>query len=269
MSDTKKSFSELSGSAVEIEAFGVPGTLGRLAAPLSKPATLHVATQAFWIPNPPRDEDLHVGFVADFCLVRDGEVCLRVMAPAAFRLMVDDDELAWGPLRFATSMPEYQECRVKLAAGTHRATLHVMHEGLTTRLAAKMPGFVWADIAGEIEEPPVWFGRHLHEYLATGLRVSPLQGWMEWTGSARAGQWRTEDPARILDDVVAGVPAGTELQVEQDRAAAIAGAIAKAGADDLVLIAGKGHEDYQILGTTRIHFDDREEAEKALRARLR
>jgi UDP-N-acetylmuramoyl-L-alanyl-D-glutamate--2,6-diaminopimelate ligase len=80
---------------------------------------------------------------------------------------------------------------------------------------------------------------------------------------------RTEDPARILDDVVAGVPAGTELQVEQDRAAAIAGAIAKAGADDLVLIAGKGHEDYQILGTTRIHFDDREEAEKALRARLR
>jgi len=80
---------------------------------------------------------------------------------------------------------------------------------------------------------------------------------------------RTEDPARILEDVVAGVPAGTELQVEQDRAAAIAGAIAAAGADDLVLIAGKGHEDYQILGTSRIHFDDREEAEKALRARLR
>ncbi len=46
---------------------------------------------------------------------------------------------------------------------------------------------------------------------------------------------------------------------------AIAGAIAAAGADDLVLIAGKGHEDYQILGTTKIHFDDREEAEKALR----
>ncbi|MFM7733891.1 MAG: UDP-N-acetylmuramoyl-L-alanyl-D-glutamate--2,6-diaminopimelate ligase [Cyanobium sp.] len=80
---------------------------------------------------------------------------------------------------------------------------------------------------------------------------------------------RTEDPARILEDVVAGVPAGTELQVVEDRATAIAGAIAAAGAGDLVLIAGKGHEDYQILGTSRIHFDDREEAEKALRARLR
>jgi UDP-N-acetylmuramoyl-L-alanyl-D-glutamate--2,6-diaminopimelate ligase len=78
---------------------------------------------------------------------------------------------------------------------------------------------------------------------------------------------RTEDPERILADVVAGIPPGADLQVEGDRATAIAGAVAEANLDDLVLIAGKGHEDYQILGTTRIHFDDREEAEKALRAR--
>ena len=56
--------------------------------------------------------------------------------------------------------------------------------------------------------------------------------------------------------------------VEGDRASAIAAAIAKAGADDLVLIAGKGHEDYQILGTTKVHFDDREQAEIALRKRV-
>jgi UDP-N-acetylmuramoyl-L-alanyl-D-glutamate--2,6-diaminopimelate ligase len=78
---------------------------------------------------------------------------------------------------------------------------------------------------------------------------------------------RTEDPQRILDDVLAGIPAGTELQVEADRASAIASAIAQAGPDDLVLIAGKGHEDYQILGTSKVHFDDREEAEMALRRR--
>ncbi|MGB5134401.1 MAG: UDP-N-acetylmuramoyl-L-alanyl-D-glutamate--2,6-diaminopimelate ligase, partial [Prochlorococcaceae cyanobacterium] len=78
---------------------------------------------------------------------------------------------------------------------------------------------------------------------------------------------RTENPQRILDDVLAGIPDGTVLQVDVDRAAAIASAIASAGADDLVLIAGKGHEDYQILGTTKVHFDDREEAEKALRLR--
>ncbi|MFZ9288895.1 MAG: UDP-N-acetylmuramoyl-L-alanyl-D-glutamate--2,6-diaminopimelate ligase [Vulcanococcus sp.] len=77
---------------------------------------------------------------------------------------------------------------------------------------------------------------------------------------------RTEDPQRILDDVVAGIPAGTPLQVQGDRAQAIAAAIAAAGPKDLVLIAGKGHEDYQILGTTKVPFDDRVEAEKALRA---
>ena len=78
---------------------------------------------------------------------------------------------------------------------------------------------------------------------------------------------RTEDPQRILDDVVAGIPAGSAMQVQGDRALAIAEVIASAGPKDLVLIAGKGHEDYQILGTTKVHFDDREEAEKALRAR--
>ena len=78
---------------------------------------------------------------------------------------------------------------------------------------------------------------------------------------------RTEDPHCVLEDVVAGIPAGTDLVVEADRATAIARTIAAAGPRDLVLIAGKGHEDYQILGTTKIHFDDREEAQKALGAR--
>ena len=76
---------------------------------------------------------------------------------------------------------------------------------------------------------------------------------------------RTEDPLKILNDVVAGISAGTDLVVEADRARAIALGIAAAEPCDLVLIAGKGHEDYQILGTTKIHFDDREEAERALR----
>ena len=76
---------------------------------------------------------------------------------------------------------------------------------------------------------------------------------------------RTENPERILDDVVAGVSSTVPCRVVADRALAIDSAVANAGPDDLVLIAGKGHEDYQILGTEKIHFDDREEAEKALR----
>ncbi|MEL6319776.1 MAG: UDP-N-acetylmuramoyl-L-alanyl-D-glutamate--2,6-diaminopimelate ligase [Cyanobacteria bacterium J06626_14] len=78
---------------------------------------------------------------------------------------------------------------------------------------------------------------------------------------------RTEDPQQILDDIVAGIPADTDTIVLGDRAEAIQAAIASAKPGDGVLIAGKGHEDYQISGTEKIHFDDREQARYALQAR--
>ncbi len=73
---------------------------------------------------------------------------------------------------------------------------------------------------------------------------------------------RTEDPQRIIQDIVAGIP-GAHITLP-DRAAAIHQAIQMAQPGDGVMIAGKGHEDYQILGTTKIHFDDREQARLAL-----
>ncbi|MEL6929505.1 MAG: UDP-N-acetylmuramoyl-L-alanyl-D-glutamate--2,6-diaminopimelate ligase [Cyanobacteria bacterium J06600_6] len=75
---------------------------------------------------------------------------------------------------------------------------------------------------------------------------------------------RTENPEQILKDVVAGIPDTIEPLVIGDRAKAIATAIKNAQPGDGVLIAGKGHEDYQILGTEKIHFDDREQARLAL-----
>jgi UDP-N-acetylmuramoyl-L-alanyl-D-glutamate--2,6-diaminopimelate ligase len=79
---------------------------------------------------------------------------------------------------------------------------------------------------------------------------------------------RTEDPEQILQDIVAGIPAtlGSD-QVVCDRAIAIEAAIALARPGDGILIAGKGHEDYQILGTEKIHFDDREQARHFLEKR--
>ena len=66
---------------------------------------------------------------------------------------------------------------------------------------------------------------------------------------------RTEDPERILDDIVAGMPIEKVLR-EEDRRQAITLAIDLATADDLVLLAGKGHETYQIRGTTSYPFDE-------------
>ena len=76
---------------------------------------------------------------------------------------------------------------------------------------------------------------------------------------------RDEDPASIIDAVVAGMRAGGETYVEVNRRAAIRSALAKARSGDVVLVAGKGHETYQIIGATRHHFDDREEVEDFIR----
>ncbi|MBW4488142.1 MAG: UDP-N-acetylmuramoyl-L-alanyl-D-glutamate--2,6-diaminopimelate ligase [Trichocoleus desertorum ATA4-8-CV12] len=78
---------------------------------------------------------------------------------------------------------------------------------------------------------------------------------------------RTEDPERILQDILAGIPETVKPLVICDRAEAIRTAILEAKPGDGVLIAGKGHEDYQILGTEKIHFDDREQARAALELR--
>lgn len=75
---------------------------------------------------------------------------------------------------------------------------------------------------------------------------------------------RTEEPSAIIADIWAGIQRQSKFSVEPDRAKAIEFAIREARPGDVVLIAGKGHEDYQIVGTKKHHFDDREEALAAI-----
>lgn len=74
---------------------------------------------------------------------------------------------------------------------------------------------------------------------------------------------RTESPEAILDDVVAGVGSAKNWLRITDRREAIRTAAMLAHPEDIILIAGKGHEDYQIIGTEKHHFDDREEIRDA------
>ena len=73
---------------------------------------------------------------------------------------------------------------------------------------------------------------------------------------------RTEDPEQILRDMVEGLPASARYLKIADRGEAIRTAAMLAQAGDIILLAGKGHETYQVIGTEKIHFDDREEIRK-------
>jgi UDP-N-acetylmuramoyl-L-alanyl-D-glutamate--2,6-diaminopimelate ligase len=74
---------------------------------------------------------------------------------------------------------------------------------------------------------------------------------------------RSEDPQAITAAILTGIDS-PDVRVIHDRGAAIATALAEAAADDIVLIAGKGHEDYQIYGDRRREFSDQREAERLL-----
>ncbi len=79
---------------------------------------------------------------------------------------------------------------------------------------------------------------------------------------------RSEDPEKIIDEIIPGLARGVGKRAYlriADRKEAIFRAIKEAEPEDVVIIAGKGHEDYQIIGSQVIHFDDREVARDALR----
>ena len=76
---------------------------------------------------------------------------------------------------------------------------------------------------------------------------------------------RTENPLDIIEDIKSGIKATKGIFVIPDRSEAIAKVVELSKSGDLVLVAGKGHEDYQIIGTEKIHFDDVEELKKLVR----
>jgi UDP-N-acetylmuramoyl-L-alanyl-D-glutamate--2,6-diaminopimelate ligase len=74
---------------------------------------------------------------------------------------------------------------------------------------------------------------------------------------------RSEDPLCIIEDIKKGIN-GKPHKVIENRKDAIFEAVRLAGENDVLLVAGKGHEDYQIIGSNRYHFSDREVIEEAL-----
>ncbi|MGD0337313.1 MAG: UDP-N-acetylmuramoyl-L-alanyl-D-glutamate--2,6-diaminopimelate ligase [Bacteroidota bacterium] len=77
---------------------------------------------------------------------------------------------------------------------------------------------------------------------------------------------RTENREAIIDDIMSGIPPGKKVTREADRKQAIVMALSQANPGDVVLLAGKGHENYQVVGREKIPFDDREEVLQFLKS---
>ncbi len=96
----------------------------------------------------------------------------------------------------------------------------------------------------------------------------PLMGRIAALGADRvivtSDNPRTEDPEAIIAEIMTGVPQKADCSVESDRRSAIAAAIDEALPGDVVLVAGKGHEQYQIIGSQRRPFDEREVVSEAV-----
>ena len=79
---------------------------------------------------------------------------------------------------------------------------------------------------------------------------------------------RSEEPQIIVNDILMGIEKREKITIEIDRFKAINESIKFASKEDIVLIAGKGHEDYQILNNKVINFDDRKIAYKLLKEKI-
>jgi UDP-N-acetylmuramoyl-L-alanyl-D-glutamate--2,6-diaminopimelate ligase len=78
---------------------------------------------------------------------------------------------------------------------------------------------------------------------------------------------RTESAQAIVQEMLTGLTASSRVLIETDRALAIGQALQQAGDADVVLVAGKGHEDHQELAGQRLPFSDRQQVQQALKAR--
>ena len=80
---------------------------------------------------------------------------------------------------------------------------------------------------------------------------------------------RCEDPKQIFNDILAGMEGYTNYEIVPDRAEAIRRALSTAQKDDIVIVAGKGHENYQLVGTEKRHFSDQEVIQEFLEEKAR
>ncbi|MBF4563982.1 hypothetical protein [Plantibacter sp. VKM Ac-2876] len=176
-----------------------PGTYGRPAATLHLDRDESAFSTLFWLNNDAQDVDHHAGFRGQVEILNGGVYSLRFQAVSVFRMWVDDELVAHGPVRYVPAVPEFTAVTIDLAPGEHVLHFEAHAEGVMTRTTPPVAPFVWAELVSAQDHrlPIQWVGMSLADaYPATGRRVSPLLGWIEHQ-DLRVSDWRSlsgDDP---------------------------------------------------------------------------
>lgn len=163
---------------------------------IARPRLAQGVDRAFWIPE--AAGSVPAAFRADVTIHAATTVAVMLQAARSFRLWVDGEPVASGPLRFAPSVPEVHTERLRLAPGTHALAVQAGSGGVTDRITPSLPSFLWTVVTGGDDDSEIavsWWGRALTEYADTGLRISPLLDRLEWLDRPLDPSWRTAAPS--------------------------------------------------------------------------
>lgn len=207
---------DLSTTEVEIQGHGIAGHRGRLRGRVLRPSYPDIFDRSIWLTSASRTKDVHAAFRGTFEF-DGGSLTLRVQAPSTFRVHLDGAEICTGPLRYALAKPEFSVHEISLAPGAHRIDVQVHGERVGTRISADIGNFLYCELFQEDMPLQVsWLGREMREYVATGVRVSPLQGWVEWRSAVGdpdpAGDWEQVEHVRMQQHLGDAIEAIQSLQ---------------------------------------------------------
>ncbi len=200
----------------DIDAFGVPGYLGKPAGEIRRKSEPEGFKDAFWVSNPTRQSDLHVLFVSTVD-TGAGLYTFDIASSGNFQLIIDGEVKVRGPVRFSSHFPEFYSENFSLSKGVHTISIFAHGEFLKTRTMAPLPNFVWMRLSkNSVPISLHWRAQEILEYAATGLRISALLGWVEWLEEPRRDQvtWKEVGPVDALLELT-GPLTQSELRIPQ------------------------------------------------------
>ena len=132
------------------------------------------------------DADSFVAFRGAFT-TSASEVTLNAVGASEYLIWLDGKLVMDGPARYSRAFPEYQSTALKVAPGNHTIAAQVRNDGVSNRILAKVPPYLWCGITERSAQIPItWTCQRMREYSPRVHRISDILGWIDWADLRRS-----------------------------------------------------------------------------------